>query len=311
MLIRAGVFLWGLMIPGWVAAQGVGGKPGFYERKAEGWFWYQEKPPEPEITTRPVTPSTETVSAADPPSLSAAWLRENLPKYKDAAWDHPTIDNLQAFLYLQRYAIDRSQEFADSAELAVVGDWHLDETARRPEAGFAARVVDHQAGIAKQHLIKTLAQQCGLFFFFKSNCQHSQLQADIVQVLQRRAGFTVVPISLDGLGLPDGTFSHFKVDSGHAELLGAQSTPALFLASVDGDFSSVGYGVMSLPELEHRLLVAARRKQWITTEQFNSTRPILNGHNILSQPNQSSATTPALPIPPAELVSLLRDASNP
>jgi conjugal transfer pilus assembly protein TraF len=49
-----------------------------------------------------------------------AWLRDNLPKYKDIAWDNPTIENLRAFLYLQRFAIDRSEQLADIAELAVV-----------------------------------------------------------------------------------------------------------------------------------------------------------------------------------------------
>ncbi len=47
---------------------------------------------------------------------------ENLPKYKDLAWNNPTVENVRTFLYLQRFAIDRSEQFSDATELAVVGD---------------------------------------------------------------------------------------------------------------------------------------------------------------------------------------------
>ncbi len=33
---------------------------------------------------------------------------------------------------------------------------------------------------------------------------------------------------------------------------------------------------MSLPELNHRILVAAKRNGWVTDEEFNRTRPVLN-----------------------------------
>ncbi|MEW9890021.1 MAG: conjugal transfer protein TraF [Candidatus Symbiodolus clandestinus] len=306
---KIGILIGTWLITRWAIAQGPGEHPGFYERKSEGWFWYQQQPKEPDpLPTITQAPTLESSTSVNPPALSAAWLRENLPKYKDPAWDNPTVENLQAFLYLQRYAIDRSQQFSDSAELAVVGDWHLDETVHRPEAAFASQKVDSQAGAAKQQLIKTLAQRFGLFFFFNSNCPQSQLLADILQVLQRRAGFTVLPISLDGQKLPDDLFPNFKVDSGHAALLGIQNAPALFLASPEGEFSAVGYNAMSLPELEHRLLLSARRQGWLTPEQFNQTRPLLNLQNLASKIPEPESTT--LPIPPTELIQRLRQEST-
>lgn len=302
---KIGILVGTWLMTGWAMAQGPGEHLGFYERKSEGWFWYQQQPQEPEpLPAVSQAPTLEASTSVNPPALSAAWMRENLPKYKDTAWDNPTVENLQAFLYLQRYAIDRSQQFSDSAELAVVGDWHLDETVHRPEAAFASQKVDSQAGAAKQQLIKTLAQRFGLFFFFKSDCPQSQLLADILQVLQRRAGFTVLPISLDGQGLPDELFPNFKVDSDHAALLGVQNAPALFLASPEGEFSAVGYNAMSLPELEQRLLLSARRQGWLTPEQFNQTRPLLNQRNFATPLSAPKSTS--LPIPPTELIQQLR-----
>ncbi|WP_374978351.1 conjugal transfer protein TraF [Shewanella sp. LC2] len=106
---------------------------GFYERKEEGWFWYKEEPKEPE--KKPEKPKPKPVAEAKPtptnptepqtsgPEMfSAKWFRENLPKYKDLAWNDPTVENVRMFLYLQRFAIDRSEQFSDATELAVVGD---------------------------------------------------------------------------------------------------------------------------------------------------------------------------------------------
>src|SRR5690554_2562082 len=74
----------------------------FYERKAEGWFWYEVEPepveePEPPVP-EPLTELTpqkieqpQTPSPTAPEPFSAAWVRENLPKYLDAAWNEPTM----------------------------------------------------------------------------------------------------------------------------------------------------------------------------------------------------------------------------
>lgn len=300
------VVLLAAAFPSWASdPTGIGGS--FYERKAEGWFWYQEKPEEKEPDNAVTSASTPSSTNSGPSPFSAAWMRENIPKYKDAAWNSDTIEAMQAFMYLQRYAMDRAQSFAERAEMAVMGDWSLDETIRRPEASFASREVDLQAGAAKQQLVKNLAGKLGLFFFFKSDCQHSQLQATTLKMLQQRTDFTIIPISLDGGNLGADIFSEYKIDTGHAKKMGVKAAPALFLVSEQGDFSSLGYGVMSLQELEHRLLIAARRKNWITLQEFDSTRPILN----VQRPLQQLSPTPQdkLPIPPSELVKHLRSIS--
>ena len=86
--------------------------PGFYERKAEGWFWYAVEAEEsaPEEEERPAIPLAATQTPSAP--FSAAWLRVNLPKYLDLAWNEPSVENLRAFLYLQRFAIDRAEQFS-------------------------------------------------------------------------------------------------------------------------------------------------------------------------------------------------------
>lgn len=284
----------------------------FYERKAEGWFWYQwiaEAPqPKPESPSPPPT----SASPARPAPFSAAWFRQNLPRYKDLAWDQPTLENLRAFLLVQRLAIDRSQQFADMSELAALGDPRLDELGHRPNATFATQSFDRQAGQAQAALLNTLAQKTGLFFFFQSDCPNCALQAPLIQSLADRYHFIIQPISVDGKPLPDNSFSAFKVDQGQAAKLGIQTLPALYLASPDGQFAAVGQGIMSLPELQHRILVAAKRRQWVSDAAFNQTRPVqsldaaLFGNAQTKLSDAIANTDETGFIPPAQLETYLQ-----
>jgi conjugal transfer pilus assembly protein TraF len=261
----------------------------FYERKAEGWFWYKEEAKELEkqtlkpVAEAPLTPAKVAIHHPHGPEIfSAKWFRENLPKYKDLAWNNPTIENVRLFLYLQRFAIDRAEQFSDTTELAVVGDPFLDEITRRPTATFASQQIDRDAGNAKSKLLKIVAARVGIFFFYKSD-GYSDLQAPLIKMLEQSEGFSIVPVSLDGKPLPSGLFPNFKTDDGHAKQLGIITFPAVYLASPDGQFAPIGQGPMALPELNHRILVAAKRNGWITDEEFNHTRPLLNLENNIAE----------------------------
>jgi len=269
-------------------------KHGFYERKAEGWFWYQKEPvapekklekpkPKPVAKVQAAPPEPVPVQANNPEMFSAQWFRENLQKYKDLAWNNPTVENVRVFLYLQRFAIDRSEQFSDATELAVVGDPFLDEISRRPAATFASQQVDRDAGNAKNQLLKSVAERAGLFFFYRSDDDYSQLQAPLMQMLEQGEGFSIVPVSMDGKPLPDGLFPQYKIDDGHAKKLGIATFPAVYLVSPSGQFAPIGQGAMSLPELNHRILIAAKRNGWVSDEEFNRTRPLLNRESNLAE----------------------------
>ena len=275
-------------LPGAQAQEG----EGFYDRKAEGWFWYAPEPepveePEPEEPPEPVaappSPVEEvtTTAAILPKTFSAAWFRDNMQHYIDAAWDDPTVENVRTFLYLQRIMMDRSEQFADTAELALTGDPMLDEVARRPLANFASEEVDRQAGQARKELVGTLAEKAGIFFFFSSECEFCESQAPIVKMLENAYGYTVIPVSVDGKPLNNGVYPDFRTDTGQAQMFGVQTLPAMFLVTPDGEHAAISQGAISLPEFNHRILIAALRSGWITQEEFNTSRPILNlGSNL-------------------------------
>ena len=254
--------------------------PHFYERHAEGWYWYKDPEPQKEELLKKKEPETVKQSEASVPEpFSARWVREMLPKYMDVAWNNPTPENVEAYFLLQRFAMDRSQKFAQVAQRVVVGNPYLDETNRRPIASYAIPYVDREAGKSLDDLVKKVADKAGFFFFFKSDCPYCEAQAPVLKYLESD-GFDVLAISIDGGQLRSAQFANTRINSGQAEQLGVTATPALFLVSAEGQFTALGQGLLSYSDLKSRILIVAAREGWITEEEINATRPIMNGNDL-------------------------------
>ncbi|MGB5834889.1 MAG: conjugal transfer protein TraF [Thiohalocapsa sp.] len=267
---------------------------GFYARGAEGWFWYAEELPEaesesesqqapepmpaPELAeTDPAQPPPPQIieprKAAGPATLSAAWLRANLERYRDSAIDDPSPRNVALYLYLQRLTIDKAERFAEATQRAVWSDPLLDETTHRPLATFAANLVNREAAANRDAALTETAKIAGLWFLFRSDCPYCEAQAPLLEVLRARYGFEVQAVSLDGRPLPGGFFPNFRTDRGQARRLGVVSTPALFLARPPDGIVPLSQGVLSLAELQERIVNAATEAGWIAPDWRERTRP--------------------------------------
>ena len=83
----------------------------FFQGKEEGWFWYKDPKDLPvEAPTNP--PLQAPAKSKAPASLSVEWLRKQMPVLLDQAIDSPTRENVEAYLYAQRLALDKSQRFS-------------------------------------------------------------------------------------------------------------------------------------------------------------------------------------------------------
>lgn len=101
-------------------------------------------------------------------------------------------------------------------------------------------------------------------------------------------GFDVLAISMDGGEPSTFKFPHVRQNAGQAEYLGVTAVPAIFLVTPDGTFEQLGQGVVALPELQQRILIASKRRGWITEEEFAEQRPLMN-------PNQQRDLSVELP----------------
>jgi len=289
-----------------LAGSAVAGEPGFYDRGAEGWFWYRdprvvEEPAPPSEPPPPAAPESPPPAApAGPPPLSAAWFRDNLTHYRDAAIDNPTPQNVAIYFYLQKIALDKSSTFATVSERVVQADPYLDEITQRPTATFGANLANRQAGEGREAGLTDIAGLAAVWFFFRSDCPYCEAQAPLLQVLAERYGFAILAVSLDGAPLPGGLFPDYRRDTGQAARLGVVSTPALYLVKPEGPtFAPIAQGLLSLAQLQERITGAAVSQGWISEDALPPTR------------RAAPRLEPSLPEDPAALLALLRAHTQP
>jgi conjugal transfer pilus assembly protein TraF len=168
--------------------------------------------------------------------------------------------------------MDKAQRFTDVARRVVMSDPLLDENQRRPIATFAANEANYQAGLASEQALAAIAKQAGILFFFRSDCRYCHMQAPLLALLEKRFGFKVYAVSLDGQAMPNGLYPDFRVDQGQAHLLGVVSTPALFLMKPPDGIIQLAQGAVSLDDLSGRILLAAKDNGWIDEGMYEATR---------------------------------------
>lgn len=258
-----------------------GARPGYYEQKEEGWFWRELIPapsaPEPLPPPEVVMPEVlETaLPTAEPPGprpFSPAWMREKLPEYRDRALEDPSPENVRAYFYLQRYAMDVAQRFALVAQKVVLADPGLDENTRRPISTYGGHVFDEVARENMTRIASKIASMAGVWYFYRSDCPYCRAQNPVLERLQRRIGLAVLPIALDGRAMPEGAFSRFVSNRGHAQQLGVTQTPTLYLVRKPNEFVLLSEGLVTDDGLLERIVYAGHDAGWITDGEFNSTR---------------------------------------
>jgi conjugal transfer pilus assembly protein TraF len=241
------------------------------------------------------------------PPFSVAWIKTELPKLHARALDDPTRENVAAYLYVQRVALDKAETFTQVAQRTVSLDPLLDENVRRPIATFASQQVDAQASISARKTLATLAKDTGIFFFFRSDCPYCEMQAPVLKALAVRYGFRILPISLDGRPLPSGKFPNFQRDQGQAEALGVIATPAMFLVRAPNHFVGIGQGALAKNVLEKRILSSAAVAGWIDKTTLQASRAVRNDMKLMPS---MSTQLPSLSDDPASMIEYLRKSAR-
>lgn len=239
-----------------------------------GWHYYE--PEEVEEEPEPPKP-TPTQSSSTPSSapLSAEWLRENFPKFLDAAIDNPTPENIKRTRYVNRLMIDKSSAFTDAWMLDALSNPYLDESIVRPvnAAGLAAK-----AEMVYQNQDKTLqkvAEKAGIWFFYQSDCPYCNRQAPTM-LRFRNMGFDVIAISLDGGQLKSGLFPDYVVDyHGKALELQVTNVPAMFLVGMDGQsYLPLGQSLKSQSELVSTIFKHSLNNGFITKRDYDEASAV-------------------------------------
>lgn len=293
----------------------------YYDRSAEGWFWYDDPvpPKEPELKKEEEpkkedpqvivmkAPEPAETKPEEPAALSAAWFRENLQVYMDRAIDNPTKENVEAYFLLQRVMMDKAQEFSDMSRFVVMGDPILDESTRRSFDPSTSRLQETLSGKHRERVLTEVLKKAGLAFFFSEDCELCANQGQYLHYLAERTGIEIMPVSLDGKPLPNGIFADTMiVDSGQAEAIGVTSGPALYLLAPPDKWIPLSYAVITQEEVISRVLMGAVEAGIISKDELDKTKPI----NVTPSLANVKPDDGKLPDDPNELIRFLRNLED-
>lgn len=224
------------------------GSAGFFEDKARGWFWYEQQP-EPAADQKAEKPLSS--YPFPPPSLEEA--QRQLKDLKERAVMKPTEPNMVAYIRLQNWVNDKSEEFSDAWKTVLWSHPELDYSLGHPVNAQAILVKKEEVATADRIRLADVGRTYGLFFIFRSDCPYCHKEAPMLKRFAASYGISVIPISQDGLGLPD--YPDPRPDSGISAQFGVPTVPALFLVNpAQRHVIPVAYGLVSERELVHRIV---------------------------------------------------------
>ena len=227
----------------------------FWQEHAKGWHWYEDPK---QIDLNKVAPTKQ----SDPVQIMQA-LHQQVTQSLDQAILNPTPENMRAYITLQNQISAQANRFALAWQTALLNNPELDYSLSHPTNSVGKEVYLNEQKQQEDQAIALLAKHSGLFFFYRSSCPYCQRFALIVKDFSKRYGITVVPITTDGIALPD--FPHSHIDQGQSTRFKVTVEPALFTVDpYSKEIIPVGYGLMSEDELRTRILAIANQPH--TTE---------------------------------------------
>ncbi len=227
----------------------------FFERRAEGWHWYQDPPSDDKVEEK--KKNSDPALPTQTPTQAIENQRKSLEQKLHTAIVEPTKENLMTYIIAQKALMDQSQRFSESWQRVVMTTPTLDETLAHPVDQNARHVYYGEKNKVLTKQIQVLAQEYGLFFFFKKECSYCHHFAPVVKHFAEKHGWSVLAISLDGGVLPE--FPYARRDNGTAARLQVSHVPALIAVHPrSGQTIPLAYGLVSESEIENRVELLTR-----------------------------------------------------
>lgn len=229
----------------------------YWTDEERGWFWYEdpliEEPPKPFVERPPETKKQEPRKAKEIVELER--LQKRLEDSRKIAIMAPTEANVLRYMELEAKVVRQASYFADVAQRLGWTHSQLDMTLEgRPVNALAIQTYNQQEQIAQARTMAELAKEHVIFFFFRGDCPYCHTYAPILKAFTEQNGMRVVPVSLDGGGLPE--FPTPRQDNGIAKTLNVDQVPATFIAQpFAGTITPLGFGVLSTSQLSERITV--------------------------------------------------------
>ncbi|MDQ3230346.1 MAG: conjugal transfer protein TraF, partial [Pseudobdellovibrionaceae bacterium] len=167
----------------------------------------------------------------------------------------PNINKKEQYQTHTKKINEQSQNFANVFQRTVWTNPEYDYTLEQPVASQAIIARNEAKARQDDDNLRRIASTRGLLFFFQSDCPICHRMAPILKKFAEDYGMTVIPISLDGGGLPE--FPYPKMNYAAGRRLDVKRVPALFLVDPETDtIDSIGYGYSDYTTFKAKVLNA-------------------------------------------------------
>ena len=246
--------------------------------KGDGYYWYKVDPedaPKPKEEPPKAVASPAKPASAPPKAFSGQWLKENMPKLLDAAFDNPTTENVKNYMYAQRVLLDRSQNFSNKVKETVATDPFLDENNRVPLDQYAATAFNRAAEKDKSEVLKYLASKGGFWVFTDEPTKCSACQNFVSNIFIR-------PNDKFGLITQFGfEFKQISVNTAAgksaAKKLNLTVTPTAVFVVPPDRYYLISQGLMAQDRLVDRLMIAASSADLLPKRYLEMANPYDKG----------------------------------
>ena len=245
----------------------------FFEKKPEGFLWYNEKLQKEKTKKADQALAKNTEAIPTPQNENkqqkevADWdrriedLKERFNVAERRAIDNPTIGNVIVAQRLQKEIMEKSEKFANMWQLATLLDHELSNN--EEHSNILHRKISEQTKKQKNDdKLKTIARSWGLILQYDNDCPHCHAFAPIVREFAETFGFQVLAVSRAGndfAGITGIKDTGFIASSG---LNPNQEVPVLYLMSSNGDIIyPIARGINNIGQIADNILAIDQNYQ--------------------------------------------------
>lgn len=223
---------------------------GLQAEELTGWYWYEDNAEEEHNLQQPETPKQPITKEEAQHQLEV--LQQEVEATKALAVMNPSVENIANYIKLQNELSERSTKFAHVWKRTLQIHPELDYRHVNPTNQIARRVYYQNQREMTENSVKDFTEKYGLLFFFRSDCPYCHRFAPILKRFEEKHGIEIMPISLDGPGLPE--YPNPKHDNGIANNLEITTVPAVMAVDPKtNEIIPVSYGLVATEELVSRI----------------------------------------------------------
>lgn len=232
--------------------------------RKRGWYWYED-PPEEVEETEELPESTEGTKAVSEGELALQKLKQQGENWEIAAAQaliNPTPETVAEYMRQTSQISTQANSFAQVGQQLIWTDPNFNYAAKggRPTStqelvGYSEKKTQEQ-----NRALGEIAQKKGLIYYFTSTCPYCKRFSPIIKKFAEQNGITIIPVSLDGVGVPE--FPYPKKNYALGSKLEVEGVPAVFMVDPEKNaVAKVSYGFTSYSGLIDRLMAAYTRME--------------------------------------------------